>query len=528
MASEQLPLVALAAERQPALAFKASRSLKAVACLAGSCAVAVVLVTAAAWLQGGAPVTLLRDAWRTDHVQSTCDDVQLAGDRRLSGLPDVLGGPFARRLTRAAEFDPAFLFHLTLGGSYRMPYYGTADLEADLPNAAERVVMIVHGARRDAQKYFCSARALLKGGPSEQSHDRTIIIAPKFHYSVDRENEGYSEGGSEFGKDLFWNASKPMGDWRGGAAADGATDSSSSSYSVIDKFLLHLDEAGSFPMLRTIVVVGHSAGGQTVQRYALMTHLRPGALAHDPSLAPMPGVRPEVEVRFVVANPSSYAYLNNMRWVYDYGGGGNWTENQLAVYKESLGRTGWQQRPSKRLRLASPGLGFGFANGSLENRSWKTPFVCSSGGFNMWPYGLRWSHPRYADLVPYLRGHHDLSRAAEFYAHRSVVYLVGQNDTCSDFLPGGECPSSCWTRDREGTTRCTPTMMDTRCPAMLQGPNRNERARNYKRHVDQFFGRPVHTLLEVPNTGHQAAKMLSSEQGRLAMFGDLDQLAGSV
>jgi hypothetical protein len=45
-------------------------------------------------------------------------------------------------------------------------------------------------------------------------------------------------------------------------------------------------------------VVGHSAGGQTVQRYALVT-------GSD---------TPALHTRFVVANPSSFGYLNASRW----------------------------------------------------------------------------------------------------------------------------------------------------------------------------------------------------------------------
>jgi hypothetical protein len=55
---------------------------------------------------------------------------------------------------------------------------------------------------------------------------------------------------------------------------------------------------GVFPGLRAVVVVGHSAGGQYVNRYAAG-----GAGCPNPA----------VEVRYVVMNPSSYVYVDGRR-----------------------------------------------------------------------------------------------------------------------------------------------------------------------------------------------------------------------
>jgi pimeloyl-ACP methyl ester carboxylesterase len=53
--------------------------------------------------------------------------------------------------------------------------------------------------------------------------------------------------------------------------------------------------------MRTIDVIGHSAGGQIVQRYAVVGHAR--QLDGDPRVA----------VHLVVANPSSYLYFDDWR-----------------------------------------------------------------------------------------------------------------------------------------------------------------------------------------------------------------------
>ena len=52
-------------------------------------------------------------------------------------------------------------------------------------------------------------------------------------------------------------------------------------------------------------MVGHSSGGQTVQRYALTQHLTP--VLNQSTFHP----------RFVVINPSSYAYFDQRRWIDD-------------------------------------------------------------------------------------------------------------------------------------------------------------------------------------------------------------------
>ena len=59
---------------------------------------------------------------------------------------------------------------------------------------------------------------------------------------------------------------------------------------------------GIFPNLKTVVVVGHSAGGQFVNRYAAG-----GAGCPNPL----------VEVRYVIMNPSSYLYVDDLGPIVD-------------------------------------------------------------------------------------------------------------------------------------------------------------------------------------------------------------------
>ena len=70
-----------------------------------------------------------------------------------------------------------------------------------------------------------------------------------------------------------------------------------SSFDAFDQLVAALLSRQRFPNLEEVTVAGHSAGGQYVQRWALLTPF------HD-----------DIRVRSVVANPSSYAYLTNERY----------------------------------------------------------------------------------------------------------------------------------------------------------------------------------------------------------------------
>jgi len=95
------------------------------------------------------------------------------------------------------------------------------------------------------------------------------------------------------------------------------------------------------------------------------------------------------------------------------------------------------------------------------------------------------------------------------------MFLVSQNDTCTDdLLP--VCDASCWTR--KSKSRCQRTGLDMRCPAMLQGWNRNLRGRLFMKHLQNYYGRPTHTLVEVPGAGHEAAKVYRSQVAHQAIF----------
>ena len=144
------------------------------------------------------------------------------------------------------------------------------------------VVVAVHGALRDSDRYLASARHAARLASSD-----ALIVAPQFLADVDRANGDWAGGA------LYWQVEG----WKGGYPALGP--SPLSSFGVMDSLLERLaPEPRPDP---AVVVFGNSAGGQFVNRYA--------AVGRGPDVLAARGLR----VRFVVANPSTYLYFGRER-----------------------------------------------------------------------------------------------------------------------------------------------------------------------------------------------------------------------
>src|SRR6202044_3234373 len=95
-------------------------------------------------------------------------------------------------------------------------------------------------------------RAIQNAGAAGQG---TLLIGPQFLESVDAQAHQLP------GNVLRWTGNE----WMGGENAENA---SISSYEVVDVLLAKLGDRRTFPNLKLVVLAGHSAGGQFVQRYA--------------------------------------------------------------------------------------------------------------------------------------------------------------------------------------------------------------------------------------------------------------------
>jgi len=170
-------------------------------------------------------------------------------------------------------------------GAARSLLYRTYPLDTKNENIT-RAFILIHGAGRDADNYFRTALAAAFLGDALEN---TVVISPRF-----ASNDGRGCRDTLASNEVNWSCNGDS--WRSGGAA--ISDDRLTSYDFTDEILRKLARKAVFPNLRAIVVSGHSAGGQYVTRYEMANKV------HD-----MLGV----PITYVVANPSSYAYLDANR-----------------------------------------------------------------------------------------------------------------------------------------------------------------------------------------------------------------------
>ncbi|WP_095152366.1 alpha/beta fold hydrolase [Pseudomonas sp. Irchel s3b5] len=206
------------------------------------------------------------------------------------------------------------------------------------PEKIERVLIILHGRSRNAQTYLQTGeRAVELAGQSAT----TLVIAPQFLNETDVALQPVAD------TVLRWQGNEWM------AGGESTAPFRMSAYQALDDIIARLGDRQQFADVKQIVVAGHSGGAQVVQRYALLGHAQPALEAAG------------VKVRYVIANPSSYAYFDERRPV-------------------AFSHAGCPQ-------------------------------------FNRWKYGL-------ADLPAYGEGQSP-AQLQEKYLKRDIVYLLGQQDT---------------------------------------------------------------------------------------------------
>ena len=205
------------------------------------------------------------------------------------------------------------------------------------PAKIERVLIIIHGRLRNAQTYLQSGEhAAELAGQSAT----TLVIAPQFLNETDVAQHPVAD------TVLRWQGNEWM------AGGESTAPFRLSSYDALDEIIARLGDRQQFPDLKHIVIAGHSGGAQVVQRYAM--------LGHDKSALEAAGV----QLRYVVANPSSYTYFDERRPV-------------------AFNHAGCPQ-------------------------------------FNRWKYGL-------TDIPAYAEGQ-TAALLQEKYLKRNIVYLLGQQD----------------------------------------------------------------------------------------------------
>jgi len=380
-----------------------------------------------------------------------------------------------------------------------MTYYGTADLQLDLPSKARLAVISIDGITRVGLNEFCIVSQVLKM-QKVFAQEEVLMVTPKWNKCLDQ---------PLLPTDLCWNGTAPHvgGFWHLGHDSDPKAGAAMSSYDVLDKILLHLKDPAKYLALERVALIGHSGGGQLVARYALVTNLKSTPAELDQGL-----LRQGVKLRFLAANPSGYLYLDKHRWAYSCGDDDisphGCSAMKYDLYDFDKGRHGW------KIQQEFGRLGYRVTEGLGNDTGEDYEFICRTSNFNQWPYGLDG-----LETVPYVK-RDALAHAIKMYPKRDVVFFSSQNDTCTDDnFPF--CDRSCMTR-KQTVAICSRSAMSMGCPSMLMGWNRHIRQLNYMEHLRQFYGKKVHRQITVPDAGHDSFAVFSSKMGLAAITGGLN------
>lgn len=281
--------------------------------------------------------------------------------------------------------------HLGQGSGYDFPVYANHPLGGDMRGIRE-VVFIQHGLRRNGDGYYATGAELLKA--SGQNPDEVLLIAPNF--------PGTPDAAKHFDNMPVWTVQG----WISGE--DAASGVKVSSLQVLDDLVAYVTDKSRFPAVTKVTVAGHSAGAQIVHRYAVLNNVDEAVRARG------------IDLRYVVANPSSYLYFTPDRPVApDY--------KRFAPYSTA---------------------------------------VCS--GYDKYRYGMQ-------DMVAYAKGA-DGKTLYRRYMQRQVTYLVGSKDND----PNHRVLDKSCGAEAEGPTRLQRARAYWRYDSFLGAPDQTSTHRSFE------------------------------------------------
>jgi pimeloyl-ACP methyl ester carboxylesterase len=259
------------------------------------------------------------------------------------------------------------------GGPARSLIYRTRPLDVR-NDAVRRALIMVHGTNRNADHYFTTATAAaFLAGALEDS----VVISPRIASAAGSCHDVLAPN------EVSWSCTGDS--WRSGGTA--ASHPDLTSFDFVDQILRKLANKSVFPNLQSVVVAGHSAGGQFVARYQMANRV------HETLGVP---------ITYVVANPSSYAWPDASRPLPSDDGA------------PEAAKGAWETENVHTKFSYGPFDGAGCAN------------------YNRWPAGLESRTSGYTAKTS------DAQLLKQLVA-RPTTYLFGQVDT----LPLGGFDSSC-------------------------------------------------------------------------------------
>ena len=443
------------------------------------------------WDRGSAPPTGCGVGYRCGANQ-TCVFVG-SNESRGGSTPDPLLAVLPRYQLgpQIVTARPPPLFGYPVwGDDHQLAYYSShgdvTTLSLHQRREIAMVLIVVHGANRNADDYYCGATSTVR--LQQRYAPGSVLIVAPFFASVTDPNVELVGGGLAM---RWWSEEDDRGDpngpWRYGADAVSHTNTTSvtgslSSFRALDLLVSFIlassddrndsDSGLWLPHLDRVVVAGHSSGGQFVQRWSLLT-----PVWEDVEVRGDGAAAASVVLHGVVANPSSYAFLTPLR--------------------------------------PPPGGDPG------TTEPWVFPPLSNCPDYNQWEWGLdpggAYSNPY---LVRQLHAVGGVPRLIQRFRCRSLTYLAGAQDRCnvsSTVVRDDATPSAAW---------CDSHGLETTCRDLLQGATRWDRFWNYATMLRRLGFRDLSSLsspslqfVVVPGVGHDHSLMFQSDEGLQAIFG---------
>ena len=186
------------------------------------------------------------------------------------------------QLSPCTSASDACLETLNLGPQANFDFFSNYPI--NLENARwellEQAIIVVHGQNRDADAYFSFLTNTLN---NTNLSDQTILISPFF------KNQTNAKPG-----DIYWSTSG----WREGQNSSDA--SGTSSFTVIDEIIGQLANKDRFPVLKKVIITGHSSGGLWTHVYAAANRAQ--------------NEHSTLDFEYVVANSQYFYYPDEVRY----------------------------------------------------------------------------------------------------------------------------------------------------------------------------------------------------------------------
>jgi len=196
---------------------------------------------------------------------------------------DIIKPPFIP--TKYLSQHTRYPFNIN-GIEAEIPYATNLKIDQNHPEIT-RLVLAIHSSSYNPDYYLDNVLLVLDNKPSQQQ--KTLIITPAF----------YRQDKTSLSDIMVWRTS-PF--WGGSRGLYKGKKVNLSAYEILDDILEHIITSNHFPNLRDIIILGHSAGGQLVNRYAAVNRI-------EDTIA----IKHNISISYLVMAPSSYVYLDAKR-----------------------------------------------------------------------------------------------------------------------------------------------------------------------------------------------------------------------